>query len=145
MNSLVDHNLNILKKAGQFHRFGKIAIIPMAGIPSPTFKANGNDIDMDAKDQNGVCDDEKSSEIRKIVSFHPSLVTAVNVRPPTSTEEKHDLYFSWQELQWYRREEKAQSVSNNKLTSIIKSQEKNTSGKQYQKGTVKRVSFGLSA
>jgi hypothetical protein len=90
-------------------------------------------------------DNSEMGACRRIVTFHPSVVTLVHERPSTPTEEKSNLYFSRQELQQYRNEEKAQMFEKDKLISVIKSQEKyQKKSRGFQQGSVTKVTFNLS-
>lgn len=111
-------------------------------LSNPTVQSNNStDIILQSRSD----DYSEMSNSRRIVTFHPSIVTSVYERPSTPTEEKSNLYFSRQELQQYRDEEKSQTFEKNKLISVIKSQEKyQKKGKGFQQGSVTKVTFNVS-
>lgn len=79
--------------------------------------------------------------ITRRVHFHPSVVTVVLERPPTSIEDKCNLYFSRQELEQYRSEEKSLMFEKDRIISILQSQEKYQKSKGFQHGNVTKVRF----
>ncbi len=84
---------------------------------------------------------------QKQVTFHPSVVTNVHIRPPTPQKEKSNLYFSRLELQKCREEEKSKTVQRQSLTAIIEAQQKyqKCQGKRGQKGTITMVKIRYGA
>ena len=138
--SLFVHNyFNIFKRATHGTKVTTLNV----EIPSnPTVQSNySTDIILQSRSD----DYSEMSNSRRIVTFHPSIVTSVYERPSTPTEEKSNLYFSRQELQQYRDEEKSQTFEKNKLISVIKSQEKyQKKGKGFQQGSVTKVTFNVS-
>ena len=86
-------------------------------------------------------DNDSACKTRRLVSFHPSIVTVVYERPNTPTGEKRNLFFSREELQQCRNEEKSQSIATATLASVIKSQEKYQKDKYCQQGNVTTVRF----
>lgn len=144
--SLFVHNyFNIFKRTT---RVPKVTTTIKVEIPSDSSSSSfsntntNSNIPCQANVQKRSEDNTEMVVDRRIVTFHPCVVTVIHERPSTPTEEKENLYFSRQELQQYRNEEKAQMFEKEKLISLIKSQEKyQKKGKGFQQGSVTKVTF----
>jgi hypothetical protein len=64
------------------------------------------------------------SQSRRMVTFHPTIVTDVRLRPSVSEEEKFDLFFSRRELQRCRDAERAQLIQIDTMSAMIQGQQK---------------------